>query len=363
MTQIRFMDEDHVLRVAILSLSGPAGGGNEWLERFFAPEIVDPAEVYRLGAGLHPSDGVSVAEAKNPSGARDGNDTEILVFRRGSVTAAMMDAQPRLRLIQRLGERSDSIDLDAARARNVRVSCLPRRTLIYTAEHAILLMLALGKRLIEADRAVRRGAWDPSRVEATEGVAYNWAGLERLAGLYGQTLGIIGLGEVGAIVAGLAGRFGMTVLYTNRRRLPAAEEARLGVVYAPRAGLLASADVISLHAADTPENRGMVDRDFLAAMKPGAFLVNTSRGRLVDEDALYAALASGRLGGAALDVHGVEPRAPDDRLARLPNVILTPHCAGGSRRGVLVEIQHLLENCRAGLAGGPLHHEIRPEPR
>lgn len=363
MTNIRFMDDDHVLRVAILSLLGPTAGGEEWLKAFFAPEIVDPAEVYRLGAGLHSSDGVSVADPNDLSGGVQGSDAEILVFRRGEVTASVMDAHPRLRLVQRLGERSDVIDLDAARARRIRVSCLPRRTLIYTAEHAILLMLALGKRLVEADRAVRTGAWDRARVIPTDGVAYNWAGLNDLAGLYGKTLGIIGLGEVGAIVAGLAHRFGMTVLYSKRNRLPALQEAALGVVYAPRADLLARADFVSVHAANTPENRSMIDGDFFAAMKRGAFFVNTSRGRLVDEDALHAALASGHLGGAGLDVHGNEPRAPDDRLARLDGVILTPHCAGGSRRGILLEIQDLLDNCRASLSGKLLRHEILPQTR
>ena len=347
-----------MLRVARAAIGGPGSGDEEWLKAFFAPEVVDPEDVYRLGAGLHPGDGVSVTAQDGKVIAARPGDADILLFRRGTVTAAIMDAHPRLRLIQRLGSRSDAIDLDAARARGIRVSCVPRRTLIATAEHALLLMLALGKRLIEADRAVRAGGWDRSRVLATDGVAYNWAGLDQLAGLHGKTLGIIGLGEVGTLVAGLARAFGMTILYANRRRLPADQESALGVAYATLADLLARADLVSLHAPNTPENQRFIDKGAFAAMKPGALFINTSRGRLVDEDALYDALVSGHLGGAGLDVHSDEPRAPNDRFGRLPNVILTPHCAGGTRRGVLLEIGELLDNCRSVLSGGLVRHEV-----
>src|SRR5262249_44428963 len=160
-----------------------------------------------------------------------GSDATILIFRRGAIDAGVIAAHPKLKLIQRIGERPDSIDLPAAAARGILVSCLPRRTLQWTAEHTILLMLALSKQLIEADTAVRSARFDPARVHPEQGVAYNWPALENLGGLFATTVGIIGLGEVGAMVAALARAFSARVVYTNRKRLPAEQEQRLGVSY------------------------------------------------------------------------------------------------------------------------------------
>jgi phosphoglycerate dehydrogenase-like enzyme len=282
----------------------------------------------------------------------------MLIFRRGAIDAALMDANPKLRLIQRIGARADAIDLAAAARRNILVSCVPRATLQLTAEHAILLMLALGKRLIESDDAVRKDRWDRDRVRPDHGVAYNWAGISPIVGLFGQTLGIIGLGEVGALAAGMARGFGMRVLYCNRNRLPPAQEEKLGVTYASLAELLALSDFVSLHATNLPSNRGLIDAATFGAMKRTAFFINTARGPIVDEDALHDALTRGTIAGAGLDVHTVEPRQTPDRLATLPNVILTPHIAGGSRMGVLREIEIILSNCRAVLAGKPIRHEV-----
>jgi phosphoglycerate dehydrogenase-like enzyme len=235
---------------------------------------------------------------------------------------------------------------------------VPRATLQLTAEHAILMMLALGKRLIEADDAVRKDRWDRDRVRPDHGVAYNWAGIPDIGGLFGKTLGIIGLGEVGALAAGMARAFRMRVLYCNRNRLPAAQEAKLGVEYAEIGKLLAESDFVSLHATNIPSNKGLIDAKTFAAMKPTAFFVNTARGPIVDEDALYDALTKGTIAGAGLDVHVVEPRPTPDKLATLPNVILTPHIAGGSRKGVLKEIDIVLSNCRAVLGGRPIQYQV-----
>src|SRR5205085_3298281 len=232
----------------------------------------------------------------------------------------------------------------------------PRATLQLTAEHAILMMLALGKRLLEADDAVRKDRWDRDRVHPDHGVAYNWAGIANIGGLFGKTLGVIGMGEVGSIAAGMARGFGMRVLYCNRNRLSGAQEARLGVEYAALDRLLGQSDFVSLHATNIPDNRGLIGAKTFAAMKPAAFFINTARGPIVDEAALYDALTRGTIAGAGLDVHAVEPRPMPDQLAILPNVILTPHIAGGSRKGVLVEIEAILDNCRAVLAGQPIRH-------
>jgi phosphoglycerate dehydrogenase-like enzyme len=154
----------------------------------------------------------------------------------------------------------------------------------------------------------------------------------------------------------------MRIVYANRKQLPVVRENQLGVAYAPLDRLLCEADFVSLHASNLPENRGLMDAAHFAAMKPGAFFVNTSRGRMVDEDALYDALSRGVIAGAGLDVHALEPRPQPDRLATLPNVILTPHCAGGSRLAHLDELAEIFANCRAIRTGGPLRHRMTPDP-
>jgi phosphoglycerate dehydrogenase-like enzyme len=356
--EIAILDDDHVIRLTRYALSGPGEITEGWARAFFLPEEMDLARVYAAGRGLHPQDRVSLIPMAAKRDLRAGTDAAILIFRRGAIDAALMDANPKLKLIQRIGARADAIDLAAAAQRGILVSCVPRATLQLTAEHAILMMLALGKRLLEADDAVRKDRWDRARVHPDHGVAYNWAGIADIGGLFGKTLGIIGLGEVGAIAAGMARAFGMRVLYCNRNRLAEAQEAKLGVTHAPLEEMLAQSDFVSLHATNLPANRGLIDGKTFAAMKRSAFFVNTARGPIVDENALCDALTKGIIAGAGLDVHAVEPRPMPDRLATLPNVILTPHLAGGSRKGVLVEIEAILDNCRAVLAGWPIRHQV-----
>lgn len=357
--RIAILDDDHVIRMARYALSGPAEIAEQWVRDFFLPEDMDPARVFAAGRGLHAEDRVALIPMAAKFDMRAGSDVSILIFRRGTIDAALMDANPELKLIQRIGARPDSIDLAAAAARGILVSCLPRRTLQYTAEHAILLMLALAKNLIAADEAVRKGRWDRSRVHPEHGVAYNWAAVRDLGGLFGKTVGIIGLGEVGALAAGMARAFGAHVIYANRSRLPAEYEQRLGVAHAPLERLLEESDFVSVHANNLPENKQMIGAAIFAQMKPTAFFINTSRGRMVDEDALYTALTRNVIAGAGLDVHFAEPRPASDRFASLGNVIMTPHLAGGSRRGIVDEIEGILDNCRAVLAGLPLKYQVR----
>lgn len=359
-TQIAILDDDHVIRLARYALGEAGEITEQWVRDFFLPEAMEPARVLAAGRGLQAADGVALIPMAAKIDPRKGSDASILIFRRGIIDAGLMAANPKLKLIQRIGARPDSIDLAAAAARGILVSCLPRPTLQYTAEHAILLMLALSKHLLEADDAVRNGRWDRDRVHPEHGVAYNWAGVPGLGGLFGKTIGIIGLGEVGALAAGMARGFGARVVYANRNRLPPEQEQKLGVEYAPPARLLAEADFVSMHASNLPDNKGLIGATVFAQMKPTAFFINTSRGRMVDEDALYAALTKGVIAGAGLDVHFEEPRPLPDRFAALRNVIMTPHIAGGSRQGVLDEIEQMLNNCRAVLAGQPIKYRVTP---
>ncbi len=236
--EIAILDDDHVIRLARYALSGPGEISEAWARDFFLPEEMDPATVYAAGHGLHESDGVHLIPMSAKLDPRQGSNASILIFRRGTIDAALIAANPNLKLIQRIGARPDAIDLAVASARGVVVSCLPRRTLQYTAEHAILLMLALSKKLLEADDAVRKDRWDRAKVHPENGVAYNYAGIPDLGGLFGKTVGIIGLGEVGALAARMAQGFGARVIYANRTRLPPDKERALDVTYAPVAQLL-----------------------------------------------------------------------------------------------------------------------------
>lgn len=350
--RILFLDDDPVMRVLRMVLSNAED--DPWIRDYFAPEQVDMSRVAIAARGLRRSEGAEIGLA----GHGPFDDATAIVFRRGEVTKDLLARHPRLKLIQRLGKRSQDIDLEAAAARGVRVSCLPRRTLHYTAEHAILLMLALGKRLLASDRAVREGVAAAAGLGGTEGVAYNWAAIDA-SGLHGKTLGIVGMGEVGFLTARLARAFGMNVLYTKRHRATAEQETATGAQFAPLNDLLGQADFVSLHASNIPENAGLANRSFFAAMQRSASFVNTSRGRLVDEEALYEALKNGVIAGAGLDVHTVEPRPAGDRFASLGNVILTPHVAGGAKSGLLDEFEIVVRNCLAAFKGEVPLHEVR----
>ena len=353
--EIAILDDDHINRLIRYAIAGPGEVTQEWAEHFFLPEHVDMARVGALGDSLR-RDGVALVPMAVD--ARKGTAAEILIFRRGVIDASLMDANPKLKLIQRIGERSEMIDLAAAKARGIAVSCLPRPSLQFTAEHAILLMLALTKKLIVSDGAVRNDTWDRGRVHPENGVAYNWAGITGIGGLYGATVGIVGLGEVGAMAAKMANGFGARVVYCNRTRLSAEREARDGVSYLPLPDLLAQSDFVSVHASNLPENKGLIDASIFAQMKRTAFFVNTSRGRMVDEDALRDALATGTIAGAGLDVHAQEPRPTPNIFAGLANVVLTPHLAGGARVAIIDEVAPVFGNCRAALTGGAIAHRV-----
>jgi len=251
---------------------------------------------------------------------------DALIVRSGTrVDAEALDRAPGLKVVGRAGVGLDNVDVEAATERGILVMNTPGANATATAEHAWALLLALCRRLPAADASVRRGEWERGR----------FTGIQ----LAGRTLGVVGLGRVGRLVAARGRGFGMTVLgYDPYLSVEAAAE--LGVELVELDGLLAGSDVVSLHAPLTDETRALIDAAALARVRPGALLVNAARGGLVDEAAVAAALADGRLGGAAFDVYAAEPPAGSP-LLEAPNVVLTPHIAASTfeaQRDVSVQI-------------------------
>ncbi len=228
---------------------------------------------------------------------------------------AVLEAAASLRVIARVGVGVDSIDLASATRRGVAVCTTHGTNATTTAEHAVALMLAALRRVPEHDAAVRRGRWPRTGADAP------WE-------LTGRTVGIVGYGEIGRLVARRLSGFDVTVLATDPQ--PARDG---GVELVGLAELLARSHVVSLHAPLTDATRGLIGRDEIAAMRGDAVLVNTARGGLVDEGALADALAARRLRAAALDVFADEPPR-NRRLLELPNLVLTPHTGGVSTRSV-----------------------------
>jgi len=226
------------------------------------------------------------------------------------VDAEALARGDRLKVVGRAGVGLDNVDVEAATDRGVLVMNTPGANAIATAEHTWALLLALCRKVPAADASVRRGEWERTRFVGTQ--------------LHGKTLGVIGLGRVGRLVAVRGRAFGMRVVATDPYL---SEEAarELGVELADLDDLLADADVVTLHVPLTEETRGLLGADRLAQVKEGAFLVNCARGGLVDEAAVAEALASGRLAGAAFDVFEGEPPAADHPLLGHDRVVLTPH--------------------------------------
>ena len=231
----------------------------------------------------------------------------------------LMDAAgPQLKLISNYAVGFDNIDIGAATDRQILVANTPCEEVNEAvAEHTWALILSLSRRIVEADEATRRGGYKGWEPDIFLGRA-----------LIGKTLGIIGLGRIGGMVARRAKGYNMTVLYNKRSPDPEAEK-ELGVTFSSLDDLLAKSDFVSLHVPLSDETRHMMNSDAFNKMKQGAFLINTARGPIVDEHALVEALRNGHLGGAGLDVYDNEPNI-DPELIGMENVVLTPHIASGT---------------------------------
>jgi D-3-phosphoglycerate dehydrogenase len=249
-------------------------------------------------------------------------DADAILARLGVVTAGVIQAAPRLRIIARHGAGSDGVDLPAATERGIVVTTAGPANAGAVAEYTIALLLGLLRKVVTADQGMRKGLWSRGPLVG--------------AALEGRTLGIVGCGAIGTRVARIAQAFGMNVLANE----PGRREAPLPPVPTVTLDeLLRRADIVSLHLRLMPGNAGIIDAPAISAMKPGAVLINTARGELVDEAALIAALNTGHLAGAALDTYAVEPLPPESPLRSMPNVLLSPHVAGQTG-DALVRVGH-----------------------
>jgi glyoxylate reductase len=263
------------------------------------------------------------------------------------IDAALIDTAPHLKVISQCAVGYDNIDLAAAARRGIAVGNTPGVLTDATADFTFALLMAAARRIVEGADFVRAGKWE------------TW-GLTLLLGqdVFGATLGLIGLGRIGQAVARRARGFEMRLLYCDQQRQPEAEQS-LGVEYCPLDDLLAQADFVSLHVNLTPETRGLIGARQFELMKPTAALINTARGPIVDPQALYAALKTGQIGAAALDVTDPEPLPPDHPLLTLPNLIVAPHIASATvssrTQMALIAVRNLI----AGVQGQPLPFQVK----
>jgi len=251
------------------------------------------------------------------------------------VDADLIASAPKLRAIANYAIGFDNVDVDAATARSIQVGNTPDVLTDATADLAWALMLAVARRLVEANRDVLDGKW---RTWEPRG----WIGVD----VHGATLAVIGAGRIGRAVAQRAVGFEMEVLMVDLGDdLHAALER---------------ADFVSLHTPLTPETRHLIDADALARMKPTAILVNTARGPIVDQDALAAALREGRLGGAGLDVTDPEPLPPDHPLLQTPNLLVVPHIGSATTTARAAMADRAVDNLLAALDGKPMPYPVHP---
>jgi D-3-phosphoglycerate dehydrogenase len=251
----------------------------------------------------------------------------MLVSTREAITRRVLESIPRVKVISRYGVGLDNVDLDAAADAGIVVTHYPGYCTAEVADHALAMILALNRRIVEQDRSLREGAW------VQHGPATRRILRGPIQPLREQTLGIVGFGRIGQAVAARAKPFGVTIIAADPYVDPEVAYAA-GVELVPLSGLLQRADIVTMHTPLTPETRGFIHAEALALMKPTAVLVNTSRGPVIDLLALAQALQEERLAGAALDVVDPEPLPAESLFYDMPNVILTPHSAYYSERSV-----------------------------
>jgi len=298
-------------------------------------------------APLRDDERFEVVRIKSSTEARFGSELEtaagLIVRSATTVDARLLEAAPELKVVGRAGVGVDNIDVAAASERGVAVVNAPGGNTVSAAELTMALLLSVARRVSEADRSMREGRWDRASLQGVE--------------LRGRTLGVVGAGRIGSAVADRCRAFGMRVI-VHDPYLSADRLAELRSVVVEMDQLLAEADVITLHVPLTDETRSLIGESALLKMKKGAFLVNLSRGGVVDEAALARALIEGRIAGAGLDVYETEPLSPESPLLSAPNLVLTPHLGASTKEAQVQVALEVAANLRAALAFGDLTHAI-----
>lgn len=297
----------------------------------------------QLAASCPPDIQVEIVDADDDDDfALAMRDAEALLHVLRPVRAADILGAPKLKLIQKVGVGVNTIDLETAKSRGVAVCNMPGTNTQAVAEMALMLMLA----------ALRQASFFDSRMRAGQGWAATEA-LDHVGEICGRTVGLVGYGAVGVRLTPVLKALGARVVYTARSEKPGADADFL-----PLGRLLRESDIVSLHCPATPETRGMIGADAIAALKPGVVVVNTARGELIDETALADALRSGHVAAAGLDVFAQEPVAPGNALLSLPNVVLAPHIAWLTPETLQRSLGVAFENCRRLSTGEALLHRV-----
>jgi phosphoglycerate dehydrogenase-like enzyme len=359
MTRI-VIEEDHFLKIVpvVLDPATPEAHRRAVAD-FFAHDEPDflgwCGRLQRRLPGLYPAEVVFAADdadlrEKIP-------DADGVVVESFCIDNEVLALASRLAIVHKFGTITTNIDVEACAKRGIAVATLRRMVNVAVAEQACVLMLALAKRIGQFNGVVEETALRDAglRVRSRQSryIGYsNFAGITGLRTLLGATLGIIGFGEVGREVARRARAFEMEVVYFQRTPLTAMVERDLGVRYLPLSELMEQADYVLVQLPSNDSTRGLIDRNALARIKPGAMLIDVARPELIDHDALVEALESGRLGGLALDVLYTEPADPAEPLLRYRdrNVILMPHTAVAARANALHDVETLCVNLWRAIA-------------
>jgi glyoxylate reductase/D-3-phosphoglycerate dehydrogenase len=304
--------------------------------------VVGPRDTLAMIDGLAPK-GFEIVKALHNSpemkAALPGTDY-LVGFVQQYVTPRLFEDAPKLKLIQMLSAGYDRADLEAVRRSKVPLCNNGGANSVAVSEHALMLMLAVSRRLITQHGNVTAGRWHGNMAPTVHEVR-------------NKVLGVIGLGTIGKKVARLALAFGMVVHYYDIKRLSEAEEDALGVRFRLLPEILRGSDILSLHVPLNASPRAMIGAGELAVMKPSAIIVNTSRGPVIDEQALTAALAARKLFGAGLDVFDEEPTPPDNPLLKLDNVVLTAHLAGPTFESNVTRLRNGFDNVERVARGEP----------
>jgi lactate dehydrogenase-like 2-hydroxyacid dehydrogenase len=363
-----FGEEDNLFRLMEMALlRRPTPEGEKVLAYFFGDGFLPHVNhLTSIADQLSLPDNISVTMPKNEhelDAALPAAD--VVILETTPFTAARLEAcAGRVKHIQQFGKISRHIDIATARRLRLSVANLQRISSLSCADNIVALVLALARNLVQAHNHVLA-----QRDPALPGVfptdpprnKFNWGRIRDIRVLAEHTMGFIGMGENAGLAAGRLRAMGMKVLYYKRSRLSEAEEEQLGgIVYTSRENLLAKSDFVSVHIPYNTENEKYVDAAFISQMKHDAYIINTSRGGILDEAALYEALQSGHLAGAALDVYRYEPVPPDCPLLDLDTIIWTPHISGGRPEFMIRESEDVLRNIARALRGDKPEGQLSP---